>query len=391
MNLLDGLIVLLVLAGAGWGLATGVAAQVGAYVGLGAGLVVGGRLAPRVAALAETGPQKAVLALLCVVAAASFLGSVGQHVGRRAAAGLARLHLRALDALLGALFSATALLLGVWLLAGALAAAPHAGLGSLIQRSAIIAALERTLPPAPAFAARLGRLLDPTGFPRVFAELEPPVAAPVEAPATAEVAAAEAAAAASTVRIEGRGCGGLLEGSGFVAAPGLVVTNAHVVAGIRDPRARDTSDDLHRAVTLLFDPDLDLAVLRVDGLDRPPLPFADQVRRGAAGAVLGYPGGGSLRSSPAAVLSVDSAVGRDIYGGGLATRQVVTLQAVVRSGNSGGPFVLADGRVGGVVFARSVTDDAVGYAIAPAAAAQAVTAVRQGDGARVSTGACAAA
>ena len=130
--------------------------------------------------------------------------------------------------------------------------------------------LDDELPPVPDVAARLGRITDPLGFPRVFAGLEPTPAAPVTGPLPAQVRAAAAAAARSTVRIRGVGCGGVLVGSGWVAAPGLVVTNAHVVAGIADPVVED-ADGEHRAVAVVFDPDTDVAILRTSGLDGPPL------------------------------------------------------------------------------------------------------------------------
>jgi len=154
------------------------------------------------------------------------------------------------------------------------------------------------------------------------------------------------------------------EGSGFVAADGYVVTNAHVVAGMDDPEVR-SAEGLSDATTVLFDPDLDLAILSVPGATGPPLPLATEpLDRGAPGAVLGYPQGGPLDVRRAAVRRTIDAVGRDIYGHGEVERLVLELQTLVRPGNSGGPFVLPDGRVGGVVFAASSGEDDVGYAIA---------------------------
>jgi S1-C subfamily serine protease len=169
---------------------------------------------------------------------------------------------------------------------------------------------------------------------------------------------------ASTVKIEGTGCGGVLDGSGFVAGKDLVVTNAHVVAGVRSPSVIDTTGR-HSAVVVGFNPKFDIAVLRVSGLAGEPLAFTKaDAEREATGAVLGYPGGGPFTSGGAAVRTSLPAVGRDIYGQGLVTRTVYELQARVRPGNSGGPFVLASGEVAGVVFARSVSDDNIGYALA---------------------------
>src|SRR5207249_11879855 len=113
-----------------------------------------------------------------------------------------------------------------------------------------------------------------------------------------------------------------------------------------------------------------------------------EVPRGAVGAVVGYPGGGSLTGVAAANRRVLHAVGRDIYGKGNVERDIYELQAVVRPGNSGGPFVLASGKVAGVVFAASTTDPTVGYAIA---STEVISKVKEADGRRqaVSTEGCA--
>jgi S1-C subfamily serine protease len=220
------------------------------------------------------------------------------------------------------------------------------------------------LPPVPTITSRLSSLIDPAGFTRVFAGLEPRFSAPVADPNSAEVTSITTRVRASTVMIEGIGCGGVLDGSGFVAASDLVVTNAHVVAGVRSPTVLDGAGR-HAAVVVGFNPSFDIAVLRVSGLAGEPLAFTKpDAERAATGAVLGYPGGGPFSSSGAAVRTSLPAVGRDIYGERLVTRTVYELQARVRPGNSGGPFVLASGQVAGVVFARSISDDNIGYALA---------------------------
>jgi S1-C subfamily serine protease len=170
-------------------------------------------------------------------------------------------------------------------------------------------------------------------------------------------------AGASTVKIVGDGCGQIQEGSGFVVAPGLVVTNAHVVAGIAHPMVQ-IGTVFHNTTVLLFDPYYDLAVMRVTGLDAPPLVLdPDQVGRGVQAAVLGYPGGGPFTVAAAGVMAAFEAQGRDIYGQGLTVREVYEIQAVVRPGNSGGPLVQPDGEVIGVVFSRSTTNGDIGYAL----------------------------
>ena len=189
------------------------------------------------------------------------------------------------------------------------------------------------------------------------------------------------------MRVQGVGCGSLRLGSGFVVGTGLVMTNAHVVAGAGDLAVSDTAGN-HSAAVVRFDPRLDIAILRTSGLAGRPLRIsAEDVDRGATGAILGYPNGGGLAVGAAAVRAAYDAIGRDIYGTTLVTRPIVELQATVRPGNSGGPLVLGDGTVGGVVFARSVSDGSIGYAIAASTARGELEHTNAGAPA-VSTGSC---
>ena len=330
-----------------------------------------------------------VVTLITIFGAAVLLGAFGEALGRRAGDALRRVHLGPLDATLGAAFGATATLLFIWLLAGMLASAPIGNLGQYIQESKVIRALDDRLPPSPPLIARIARFLDPLGFPRVFAGLEPDPGPPLALPGMEALQPAIDATSASTLKVEADGCGGLLTGSGFVAEPGLVVTNAHVVAGTRRVAVID-GGTARSADVVSFDPQTDVAVLRVAGLREPALPLAtDEQARGTGGAVLGFPGGGSLKVGSAAVLQSAEAEGRDIYNQGLTTRAIYVLQATVRPGSSGGPFILADGRVAGVVFARSVSDGEVGYALRASEVVDDL-AVASGRQDAVSTGGCAA-
>lgn len=387
MNVLDVVIIVIVLAAIVRGVVKGLLVQLCSWIGVALGLVLGALAAPHVAGLAEGALGKRILTLLSVVGLAFVGGIAGALIGERLSEGAKRLNLGAVDTWLGGVVGGVATLLAIWLLTGSIATVPSANVGPLVQHSAIIQRLDRILPPVPSVTARIGRLLDPLGFPSVFAGIERAPAGPVPAPTSAEVQAAVDLAASSTVRIEGKGCGGLLEGSGFVAADDLVVTNAHVIAGIRRPQVQDGAGT-HDATPVVFDPEVDLAVLRVDGLAGPPLALAvEDLPRGTTGAVLGYPRNGPFRADAGAVLDEYRAQGRDIYGSGLVTRTIYELQATVQPGNSGGPFVLRDGRVGGVVFARSVSDDGIGYALT---AADVANRVQRAASEPVGTGACAA-
>ena len=363
MNALDLLlIVLLALSGVS-GYRRGFTLQAFGFGGLLIGLVVGALLAPFFANIVD-GPNAragiAVLVLLAVAALGNAAGwFIGVHARHRAASKFAKA-----DSVAGSAVAVVASLLAIWFLALNLASGPFPAIATEIRGSAVVRTLDAALPQPPSLLAQVRRLFNRFGFPDVFSGIPPLPAEPVQPPSQAEARAAAEAAASSTLQVIGPACDVIQEGSGFVAADGYVVTNAHVVAGMDDPEVRSTAG-WSDATTVLFDPDLDLAILSVPGATGPPLPLATEpLDRGAPGAVLGYPQGGPLDVRRAAVRRTIDAVGRDIYGHGEVERLVLELQTLVRPGNSGGPFVLPDGRVAGVVFAASSGDDDVGYAIA---------------------------
>jgi S1-C subfamily serine protease len=190
------------------------------------------------------------------------------------------------------------------------------------------------------------------------------------------------------VKIEGIGCDVLHEGSGFVFAPDRVLTNAHVVAGLTDPVVVAPNGTTLHATTVLFDPNLDIAVLHVPNLGVRPLVLDDQpMPRDTAGVVLGYPRGGPLVARPSVVLDDITAVGRNIYGTGNTTREVYVVEGALRPGNSGGPVVAADGTVLGVVFAKSATYTDIGFALTSADVRREALSA-EGRTAPTSTGAC---
>ncbi|MDA8270646.1 MAG: trypsin-like peptidase domain-containing protein, partial [Actinomycetota bacterium] len=220
-----------------------------------------------------------------------------------------------------------------------------------------------------------------------FASLPPQLAGPVGLPVTAQVNQIVKQTSASVIKIEGVGCGQIQEGSGFLVAPGVVVTNAHVVAGIPHPYILD-SQGQHPATTVFFDPQLDIAILRAQGLTEPVLPVSTNTYyRNTQAVVLGYPGGGPLTYGPAGIMATFNATGRDIYGQGLTTRLVYEIDAIVRPGNSGGPLVDMNGQVIGIVFSRSTTNPDVGFALASPGVDQEIVA-HESATSGVSSGAC---
>lgn len=368
MNLFDVFAVLLVFVAVLLGLRSGALPQVGGLIGA----LVGGALAilavPLLAdPLADVDPQIRPFIVLIGLFGAVIAGeSIGSSLGAWLGSGLRRSPFSGLDRLGGGLFAGAQALLVLWLAGGLFAVGPMPRLAEAAQTSTVVRALNASLPPPTDLAFELGQLLDASGLPDVFIGFEPLPAPPVERPDDPRARAIAAAAELSTFRVAAATCGLESTGTGFVVAPGYVVTNAHVVAGATTIRVVGRPGTFD-AVPVLFDPDFDVALLRVDGLGVPALVLAaSDPERGSPAAVLGYPNGGPLRIVPAAVASAYKAVGRDVYSTKRIRRQIVEIRSDIERGNSGGPLVLADGTVGGIVFAEARTDDEVGYALSPA-------------------------
>ena len=389
MDVLDLFLIALIVLAALTGFRRGALLQVLTFGGLLLGLLVGATLAPDFAKLSTRPGTQAIIALISFLAIAAVGDALGWMVGSRLYAVARTSRLAGVDAAGGSLVAVVAVLLAIWFVGLNLAAGPFPALSRQIRASAVIRGIDRVLPPPPSLLEQVRRFLNKFGFPDVFIGIPPAPSGPVKGPTQAQAGRALFDARRSTVRIEGQACGGIQEGSGFVVAPHYVVTNAHVVAGVRRPQVQVQNGGSQLARPVLFDPRVDIAVLEVPRSPGPALPLARrEVARGAVGAVVGYPGGGSLRGVAAANRRVLHAVGRDIYGKTSVARDIYELQAKVRPGNSGGPFILPSGRVAGIVFAASTTDPGIGYAIT-STEARGDLSHGVGATATVSTGACA--
>jgi S1-C subfamily serine protease len=360
----DLVLILLVVAAAVHGLRLGALVQVLTFGGFLLGVILGGLLAVAIGPSIHSQGVRVAVTLLLVLGLAVVLGIAGRIVGGWSYMAVQRGHLASIDAVLGVAVAVAAVLVSSWLVAYMLSESRFVWLSSAIERSDVLKAVDDVMPPPPDFFNHLQTFLGGSAFPPVFAGLAQPTAQPVATPSGTEADQIGAAAEASTVKVIGEACGYLQEGSGFVVAPGLVVTNAHVVAG-------EPSTDVivqgvtYPASTVLFDPSFDLAVLRTKAPLGPPLTLdPDEVGRGTEGAVLGYPQNGTLAVAPAGIASSLTAQGRDIYNQGTVVRSVYQLDADVQPGNSGGPVVEANGTVVGVVFSRSTVAADVGYALA---------------------------
>jgi S1-C subfamily serine protease len=337
-------VILLALYGFGQGFVVGALSLAG-FVG---GALIGSRLAPLLLEEGSRSPYAPLLALVGAVLGGTLLAVGLESIGRRLRRVIVLPGLGVIDGLLGALLSAVVGLGLAWLFGAVALQTPGAReLRGDIQRSEILSRLNDLLPPSGPILNALARF-DP--FPAISGpdvDVAPPRAAIARDPDVA-------AAAASVVKIQGTACGLGVEGSGWVAGPGLVVTNAHVVAGQDDTvvQVRGEGSRLD-ARAVAYDPRNDVAVLRVDGLDAPALDLEGDVVSGTAGAILGFPLNGPYDVRAARVGVTRTVVSQDAYGAGPVQRRMTALRGNVRSGNSGGPVVDADGDVLTTVFAAT--------------------------------------
>ncbi len=321
-----------------------------------------------------------------VLVAQALGGAFGAALRRRMGSGV----VGSVDTGAGAAFGLVRGVFLVWLMGGLAAALPLASVATEARNSAIVGAIDAHLPSPVMVAAQLGRLIESTGLPDVFVGAPPPADIPAGGPTQKQADQIAAPARGSTLRVGAVACGSLLSGTAFAVTGDRFVTNAHVVAGSSYVwLTSDGSLDQHEAGVVYFDPDLDLAVLAVDGsLGLTPLTFSTSLpTRGENAAALGYTGGGGLRVIPTLISRPIEALGRDIYGNSIVARTVIEMSADVAPGDSGGPVVLPDGSVGGVTFSRSRTEADVGYALSPTEVAADV-ARAAADGGNADTGAC---
>ena len=326
-----------------YGLSRGLVRGALSLAGFALGAYVGAQVAP--ALLAEGSPYTPLVALGGAILGGVLLQTLAGTLGGTLRASMGTVPgLRRLDSLAGAVLGVAAGVLICWAVGAVLLYLPgQSELRRSVQESAILSRINEEFPPE-RLLETLERV-DPIGV-----VIGPPAIVP---PPDTTIAGDPdvVLAAESVVRVTGLACGLGIEGSGWIVRPGLVVTNAHVVAGIRTPRVDRRAGQGLSAVVVAFDADNDLALLRVKGVRGRALPLADP-ERGTSVALVGYPGNGPLTRTPGRLGGTGKAPSRDAYGRGPVTRSVTAIRGDVRPGLSGGPGVDAQGRVQTTVFAR---------------------------------------
>jgi S1-C subfamily serine protease len=375
--ILLGLIVLFAVSGYRQGFIVGLLSFVG-FVG---GGVCGALIAPPIA--------RTVIAFLAATLGQLLASSLGAVIRNRVTGNNAR----AADAAGGAIVSVVSLLVVAWFIGSAVSNSPFSGLRGQVANSEVLRGVDDVMPDAvDGWFSSFRGFVAKTEFPQVFGGLGGESLVNVPPPDTSVLTTPELRAARrSIVKIVGTApsCQRRIEGSGFVYAPERVMTNAHVVAGVRDgPTVYVMGGAHYRARVVVYNPRRDIAVLEVPGLDQRPLAFNPSAKSRDNAVVAGFPRGHpGFVAVAARVRTRQFAKGPDIYHAGQVKREIYAIRGIVEPGNSGGPLLASDGTVYGVIFAAALTDKETGYALtATEVAPDARTGINANDS--VSTQAC---
>jgi S1-C subfamily serine protease len=367
---LDLVLVVLVALSALSGYRQGFVVGILSLIGLLGGGVIGAEIAPTIAHH-FAGSAEAIAGVVVVFAAASLGRAAAAAIGAVVRRQLHWRQARAVDSAGGAVVSAIAVLLVAWFIGSSLVQSPFLGVARAVNGSRVLTAVDRAVPSqVQAWFADFRKVVGSGGFPQVFGALGAERIVPVAPPDAAVVNSPQIIAAqASIVKVTGaaRSCSRQIEGSGFVFANDRVMTNAHVVAGVREPTVRLANGKQLNATVVYYDPHVDVAVLAVNGLGQlgaKPLPFdATGAGPGTSAAIAGYPQDGPYSVLPVRIRGIENARGPDIYQDRQVTREVYSLRGDVEPGNSGGPLLDTSGHVYGVVFGKAVNDNDTGYAL----------------------------
>lgn len=313
------------------------------------------------------------------------LGTTGFLYGRKIHISLSHGPFRWVESGASVVYSLSFGLVGIWLFGAMIGRMPFIGLSNSVNDAYIVRTLTQLLPPVPAVVAVFDKQFDPNTTPQIF--IKDQVQTRVFSGALdSDFQRVLTQSEASIVRVTGFGCGGIVTGSGFVVAPGFVVTNAHVIAGVKHPVVK-FADRSEEGMPVLFDPLLDLAVMKIAPTNARPLPLAQATSDNGTSVVLaGYPGGNftAIQGILNRKLTYD---GTSIYGTGTVYRELYELNIALEEGSSGSPILLKSGEVAAIVYARSNNTSHAGYAYIAGNIAEKVNQVQRNPQ-RVSTRIC---
>ncbi len=394
MNWVDVLVLVLALLAGTSGARQGMVTAAASFIGVLAGAVIGVRIAPSLIEGYESPEVRVALGVSIVIVLVAMGETLGVLLGRSVQRRMDAEALRRVDSFLGAVVQGIAALVVAWLVALPLTkSSAYTGLTGAVRDSSVLRVVDTVMPDVlRELPSELTKLLDVSGFPDVLAPFSTTPITDVGTPDPVLLnspVVRQARPSVLKVRGRARSCSRALEGTAFVIAPQRVITNAHVVAGTDRVQVETTDGGALEATVVSYDPSTDVAVLKVPGLRAPVLQLAAKpATSGLSGLVLGYPLDGPYTASAARVRDRINLRGPDIYNASTVVRNVYTVRAVVRSGNSGGPLLDGNGQVLGLVFGAAVDNDETGFVLADDEIADDIAAAPSRNAA-VPTGTCA--
>jgi S1-C subfamily serine protease len=367
VNWVDVLVLMLALIAGVSGARQGTVTAAASFVGVLAGAVIGVRIAPSLISNYQSPEVRVALGVAVVIVLVALGETLGVLLGRTVQRRIDIEALRRVDNFMGALVQGGAALVVAWLVALPLNESADTGLAGAVRDSSVLRAADTAMPDVlRELPTELTKLLDVSGFPDVLAPFTPtPITdvAPADPVLLNSPVVRQVRSSVLKVRGRARSCSRALEGTAFVVAPQRVITNAHVVAGTDSVSVESGGESL-RATVVSYDPQTDIAILKVPGLRAPVLPLTSKpTPTGTNALVLGYPLDGPYTASAARVRDRIKLRGPDIYSTSTVVRNVYTVRAVVRSGNSGGPLLDGSGQVLGLVFGAAVDSDETGFVL----------------------------
>jgi S1-C subfamily serine protease len=350
------------------------------FIGFVGGAVLGAQFGPPIArALVGGTTQRDVVAVVLLVSGAIVGQFIASSIGTAMRQTMTGRSSTTIDAIGGSAVSVLSMLLVAWAIGSVLTASPFPVVDQQVNNSAVLQTMNKIIPsPAKTMFSEFRRMIATGPIPKVFSDIGNAQVLSVPAPDPAVLSSPGFEADRSrVVKVEGYApsCGLLIEGSGFVYAPDHILTNAHVVAGVTEegpgsavngPVVTTVGGTAYRAQVVFYDPQVDIAVLYVPGLNLTPLRFADQASNGSNAVVAGYPEDHPFTAVPARIGQTETIQIANIYHTSQVDRQVYEIKAVVEEGNSGGPLVAPDGDVYGVVFAVDTNAPDTGFALTAA-------------------------
>ncbi|MGR0159325.1 MarP family serine protease [Paenarthrobacter nitroguajacolicus] len=364
LTILDLALILMLLSYLIYGLRNGFMVTLGGIAGFVIGAIAAFVAVPLVSGWVTDSGWRLTATVGAAVVLIALGHGLGTMIGRKIRHAVRIKPLHAVDRLIGGVVSVVVAALVMSMLAFSISSLGVPFVSQQLAGSRVIRYIDTITPtPVKSTMAQLRSTVIGDGIPKLIEGIGPVTPVPVPNASTDTPALNQAAE--SVLKIAGTAfeCGQNQTGSGFVVSPGRVVTNAHVVAGVSQPVVEVPDGGALPGRVVYFDPQRDIAVLAVDGLQSSPLPMSADLPEGSPAAFAGYPHGGPFQSKPATVQGISTIIVPDIYGDNPSPELVYKLAGDVQPGNSGGPLLTVQGEVAGLIFAKTTTDAALGFAL----------------------------